>query len=153
MKMDAHLMVTNPYLYIDALAKIGIASIAAHFECMSYPMEYLRTIKGLGMKAGIAINPKTITNGLYYYADKLDYVLVMTAEPDTSGQEFQPNMLEKIAEIRKTFPETMEIWVDGGIKEHHLADLSKAGANVVIMGRAVFGAENPVEFIKTLEQL
>ena len=152
MKMDAHLMVTNPCSYIDALAKMGIVGIAVHFEGLSYPMEAIKRIKGKGMTAALAVNPRTAPDELYYYADAVDYILVMTAEPDTIGQEFQPKMLDKIARLKKMLPEKTKIWVDGGVRRQHLQALSEAGVGVVIMGRAAFEAERPAEFIEMLEK-
>lgn len=150
MEMDAHLMVTDPYQYVDALAKLGITGVAVHFEGLAYPMEIINKIKALGMRAGLAINPRTPPDELCYYTDEADYILVMTAEPDTFGQRFQQKMPKKIKRLREILPAKTEIWVDGGIRRQHLPCLAEAGVNVVIMGREVFEADNPSEFIKML---
>ena len=151
MEMDAHLMVTDPYQYIEPLASLGVRGIAVHIEGLSYPMKTLNLIRNLDMRVGLALNPRTSLEELSYYAHALDYVLVMTAEPDLLGQQFQPRMLEKIKRLRAMLPNQAEIWADGGIKTFHLSILVDVGVSTVIMGRAIFEAEKPTELIKQLE--
>jgi ribulose-phosphate 3-epimerase len=134
-----HLMVTNPKMYIESLFKYNIKNIAVHYECLDYPLEVINYIKKNGVNAGLALNFKTMSLQIKPFIETIDYVLIMTSEPDCSGQKFQNSMLEKIQNIKNLIGEK-EIWVDGGIGQKELPLVLKAGAQKIIMGRAFFPA-------------
>ena len=152
-KLDAHLMVTDPGLYLDDLMDAGVEAIAIHIESGIYPLVHLQKIRSRGCKAGLAFNCMAPVESALPYADQLDYLLIMTSEPDGRGQLFNPAMLGKIARARALFGPAMDIMVDGGISEALLPDVVAAGANIVVMGRAIWNAENPeAQYRRLMEQ-
>lgn len=140
---DAHLLVTNPLFYIDPLAACGIKKLSFHIEAAPYPAEVLNKIREHGMDAGLAFNFKTPVTQALPFLSCLDYVLIMTSEPDNNGCLFCEAMLDKIREARKLLPPHISIWVDGGIGESQLPLVIEAGADTMIMGRAIWQAADP----------
>lgn len=141
--LDAHLMTTNPDAYLGWLAELGVSSVCAHIEAMPYPMHFLRHAKALGMGAGLAINMKALPEELLPYVSDTDYVLVMTSEPDYGSQDFFDCAFERVEKIRSILPERIALWCDGGVRPEYLTTLSSAGVSAVVMGRAIFGADDP----------
>ena len=139
---DAHLMVTTPGQYIDDLMALGVKAIAVHVESGIFPAAHLHRIRQLGGRAGLALNFMAPVSALLPYLKDMDYVLLMTSEPDGRGQEFNPWALEKIAEARRLLPERISIVVDGGITEYWLPRVVAAGADTVILGRTLW-VEDP----------
>jgi ribulose-phosphate 3-epimerase len=150
---SVHLLVTKPQMYIKELSKIGVDEIAVHIEVCSYPREIIRCIRDNGPKVGLAINPKTSLDDLRYYLDDIDSVLIMTSEPDGRDQQFFCRCLEKVRELGKVKHRNFKIEVDGGIKEKYLRSIWEAGADVVIIGRTVFGCKDPGRRLKRLTKL
>lgn len=144
---DAHLMVTDPMAYIPALLDLDFRAIAFHWEASPYPMRVIHAIQSGNCLAGIALNPRTAAQELAPYLSKIDYVLVMTSEPDGQGDQFQPAVLDKIRCLRASAPE-LRIVVDGGISGDLLPAVMEAGADTVVMGRAVFSAPDPYAAIQ-----
>lgn len=155
-ELDVHLMVTEPGNYIEELLNTGIRKIAFHIEAVSYPAVYLNRIRDKGGIAGAAFNCREPVSSVLPYVDFLDYVLIMTSEPDGRGQEFNPYLLEKIRTAREILPGRISIMADGGISEEYMKQVIKAGADTLVMGRAVWNAENPerrvMELIKSADQ-
>ena len=139
---DAHFMVTTPGQYIDDLMALGVKAIAVHVESGIFPAAHLHRIRQLGGRAGLALNFMAPVSALLPYLKDMDYVLLMTSEPDGRGQEFNPWALEKIAEARRLLPERISIVVDGGITEYWLPRVVAAGADTVILGRTLW-VEDP----------
>lgn len=146
-RMDAHLMVTNPLDYLEPLASAGFAAVAFHWESTGYPMRVLNRIHKLRMQAGIALNPCTSAEVIRPYVQTVEYVLVMTSEPDGEGDLFQPAMLDKIKSLSEMSQGRFEIIVDGGIGEKEFPLVREAGATSVVMGRTVFQSEDPISTI------
>ncbi len=141
--VDVHLEVLNPMDYADKLCDSGIAMATAHVEQLAFPSLFLSTLHKAGKKAGLALNIKTPASFLEPYADQLDLVIVVSVEADADGLIFRKGVLNKIRELRRILkPETF-IWVDGGIDRDNLKDVVEAGADGVVIGRAVFKAEDP----------
>ncbi|NPV43835.1 MAG: ribulose-phosphate 3-epimerase [Firmicutes bacterium] len=138
-----HLMVNAPEKYLPKIRSFDVASVAVHLEACKYPKEIINLVKDLNMEIGMALNPKTPLDELEYILDDLDFILIMTAEPDCRGQEFILHTLKKVSELSLLKKGHQKIWVDGGINETHLYDIWKSGADKVVMGRAIFNAENP----------
>ncbi len=151
--LDAHLMVTNPDFYLDELLRLGIRKIAFHIESTIYPAQYLYKIKQAGGVAGLAFNCMADVADALPYVSDLDYVLIMTSEPDGRGQRFNSYMLEKIREARRLLPEHISIMVDGGISEQELLAVRFAGADCVVMGRAIWSASDPAAAYTRLMEL
>jgi ribulose-phosphate 3-epimerase len=141
--LDAHLEVTNPECYIDDLCDCGVTFIAPHIEAMVYPSKVLGMIRARGKRPGLALNIKTSIHEVEPYIDQIDYVLVLSCETDYNGLKFVRPVLNKIKGLREMLPPEVSIWVDGGIGEKELREVAAAGADTVIMGRAIFRADSP----------
>lgn len=149
---DAHLMVTDPGQYIASLLALGVRSIAIHVESCLFPAEYLHQIRMGGGRAGLALNFMASVTAVLPYVEDIDYVLIMTSEPDGRGQQFNPAMLEKIAQARQLLPKRVSIAVDGGILRDMLPRVAAAGADTVILGRTIW-TEDPQETYDALQSL
>ncbi|MGE5483598.1 MAG: ribulose-phosphate 3-epimerase [Ignavibacteriales bacterium] len=148
-----HLMVTNPEDYLPEISEIPSASVAVHVEACRYPGRIVNMAKHLGTPIGMALNPKTQVQEIEYLLGQLDFVLVMTSEEDYESQRFLPGMLGKVRVLSAAGLKGRRLWVDGGIKREHLYDIWESGAGAVVMGRAVFGADNPAEEIRQIENI
>ncbi len=133
-----HLMVSNPFDYLEELCACQPSVIFAHVEALDYPSLFVDAVRGRGGRAGLAFNPRTPIAPFGYVLNRADAVLVMTSEPDGVGQEFLPDMVTKARQIRDAVP-SVELWVDGGVTPNRLGELTHAGVTHAVMGRAVFG--------------
>src|ERR1700674_2498218 len=136
--IEAHLMVERPELYIAAFVKAGATLIEVQVESTTSLYRTVQTIKELGAKAGVAINPATAVEALREILPYITTVNVMTVEPGFGGQKFIPHSPEKIRRLR-TMSANIEIEVDGGIDATTAPLVVKAGASVLVAGSAVFG--------------
>lgn len=148
---DAHLMVTNPADYLEALAECGFDAVSFHWEAAPYPMRLINRIRQLGMRPGIAVNPRTPACETEDYLADIDYILVMSSEPDHAGECFQTRILEKIRQLRQE-NDKVEIIVDGGVNLENIGAVVSAGANGVVLGRAIFAAEDVFETVNKFQQ-
>lgn len=150
---DCHLMISNPLKYAEDFAKAGADIINFHVESDSPVDETIDKILSLNCKAGLTVKPKTDIESVFPYLKKLSMVLIMTVEPGFGGQKFMADMMDKIKALRAEIDRQgldIEIEVDGGISAETAPIAIAAGADVLVAGSAVFGAENPTEMIKTL---
>lgn len=141
---DIHMMVQDPERYLAAFAKCGADSITVHAEATKHLHRTIQSIKELGLRAGVALNPSTPLSVLDYVLEDLDMVLIMTVNPGFGGQTYIPAMTEKIRTLRRTcldMGKELDIQVDGGIAEHTIRTVLEAGANVCVAGSAVFHAD------------
>ncbi len=138
---DVHLMIENAERYVDAFLDAGADIITVHYESkMDY--DYIKNaVKAKGKKLGISIKPKTDVNVLKDYIKDVDMVLVMSVEPGFGGQKFMEESLDKISKIRK-MDKNIDIEVDGGIGLDNVKRVVDAGANVIVAGSSVFGADD-----------
>ncbi len=150
--LDVHLMTTAPEAYLPCLANAHIQAVCGHLEALPYPKRFLTRVRELGMNAGLAINLKISPEELRSYTDCLDYVLVMTTEPDGAEQIFFPQACSRVAIIRGILPPNVEIWCDGGICPEYLPALYAAGMDAAVMGRAIFSNEDPVDAVRKYER-
>jgi len=137
---DVHLMISPVDPYIEAFAKGGADIITIHPEAGAHWHRTLQAIRGMGKKAGLAINPATPTEVLDHVMDLVDLVLVMTVNPGFGGQAFIP-LMDKIADVRARIDATgrdIDLEVDGGINPETAKQVIKAGANVLVAGTSVF---------------
>ncbi|TID22556.1 hypothetical protein CANINC_003331 [Pichia inconspicua] len=148
---DCHMMVSNPEQWVPEIAKAGGDQYTFHYEATKNPVELVKLIKEHGMKAACAIKPGTSVDVLFELAPLLDMALVMTVEPGFGGQKFMADMMPKVEELRKRFP-NMNIQVDGGLGKGTVEVAAEAGANVIVAGTSVFKAPNPAEMIEYLRQ-
>ena len=137
--IDTHLMIEAPDRYLEDYAKAGSDRISVHVEACPHLNRTLQAIRGLGLKAGIAINPATSEETLRYSLDAADQVLVMTVNPGFGGQAFLPLTLEKIRRIRALIGDRpVDIGVDGGVTVETGELAAQAGANVFVAGSSAF---------------
>ena len=144
--LDVHLMVTNPVQHIEGFAKFSPEIIIVHYEVCYNLYRTLQRIRELGSKAFVSINPHTPVFVLDDIIEYLDGVLVMSVNPGFSGQKFIDRSVHKIkvlAEMRSARNLNFEIMVDGGVSPSNAEELIKAGADILVMGSAVFEVEDP----------
>jgi ribulose-phosphate 3-epimerase len=139
---DCHMMVSNPEQWLDDFAKAGAQMYCFHVEATEDPVGLINRIHEKGMKAGVAIKPKTPAESVFEFAEKADMVLVMTVEPGFGGQKFMEDMMPKVKLLRKRFP-NLDIEVDGGLASSTIDAAANAGANVIVAGTSVFKADDP----------
>jgi len=150
---DAHLMVETPERIIGAFANAGADSITFHLEATVHPHLLLQEIRGLGKKAGISIVPSTPAGLLGELLPFLDLILVMTVNPGFGGQHLIPECLDKLhflAEERQKQGFNYLLSVDGGINSETAASAIAAGADVLVVGSAFFGAPDKKKFVDNL---
>ena len=136
---DCHLMIEPCDAYLEAFAKAGCDLITVHAEATRHLDRSLQAIRGLGKKAGVALNPSTPLEAIEYVIDRLDLILVMTVNPGFGGQAFIPAMLEKVRRARRLIGDRpIEIEVDGGVTPETAPKLIEAGVTAMVAGSAVF---------------
>ncbi len=136
---DVHLMIAPADPYLEAFADAGADIITVHPEAGPHLDRSLQTIKALGKKAGVAINPATPEDCLAYVLDRLDLVLIMTVNPGFGGQSFIPAMVDKVRRVKEMIgSRPIDIEIDGGITPETAPLVAAAGANVLVAGSAVF---------------
>ncbi len=153
MFLDCHLMITDPYDYIDTFADSGADLIAFHIESNSDTAKTIEKIKSRNVLPALVVKPKTPAEAVFPFLKDVAMVLVMTVEPGFGGQSFMSDMLPKIKAIReeanKTNPSLM-IQVDGGIVPETARLCVAAGADVLVSGSFIFGAEDTRAAISSL---
>ncbi len=136
---DCHLMIEPCDAYLEAFAKAGCDLITVHAEATRHLDRSLQAIRGLGKKAGAALNPSTPLETIEYALDRLDLILIMTVNPGFGGQAFIPAMLEKVRRARRLIGDRpIEIEVDGGVTPETAGKLIEAGVTAMVAGSAVF---------------
>ena len=144
---DVHLMIAPCDPYLEAFAKAGADSITIHVEAGAHVHRSLQAIRGLGKKAGIALNPGTPESAIEPVIDLVDLILVMSVNPGFGGQSFIRSAAEKISRLRPLAQRrAIDIEVDGGITAENAVMVARAGANVLVAGSAVFKGSNPNEY-------
>lgn len=143
--LDVHLMIVEPERHLDAFAAAGASSLTVHLEASPNLHRNLQHIRGLGLRAGVAINPHTPASLLGEVIGLADIFLIMTVNPGFGGQVFLPEMLPKIAAVRQLLRgRSADVGVDGGIEAATVPQCLKAGTNVFIAGSAIFKAEGGI---------
>ena len=144
--LDCHLMIENPDEFIPVFIEAGADWVSVHQEACRHLDRTLHLIRGHGAQAGVVINPATPVDALTEVLDIVDYVLVMSVNPGFGAQKFLPNSLHKmrkLAQIRSQRGLNYRIEVDGGIALDTVADVVRAGAEILVAGNAVFGKGDP----------
>ena len=139
--LDCHLMINNPELHIEAFAAAGVQYITVHAEATKHLDRLLNQIKELGCKAGVAINPATPLASIAEVLDLADMALIMSVNPGFGGQSLIPYCLKKISHLRAMKPD-LQIEIDGGINLETISEARGAGANIFVIGSAIFSTEN-----------
>ena len=154
--LDCHLMIENPDRYLQDFAQAGTTYLSVHQETCPHLHRTIQAIRGEGMKPGVAINPYTPVDTLDLVLPDLEFVLVMSVNPGFGGQSFIPISVTKVRELRERIESlglSTAIQVDGGVCEETLPELLDAGANWFVAGSAVFGAPDPSEAARRLQEI
>jgi ribulose-phosphate 3-epimerase len=142
--VDVHLMIERPEGQVAEVARAGADSITVHVEATPHLHYVLASIREHGCTAGAAICPATPAESLSEVAqDSLDLALCMSVNPGWGGQDFIPASLDKLARMRSALPGNVALEVDGGVHENTVKPCVDAGANLLVTGSAVFGADDP----------
>jgi ribulose-phosphate 3-epimerase len=144
---DVHLMISPCDPYLEAFAKAGADSITVHVEAGPHIHRSLQAIRALGKKAGVTLNPGTSESTIEHVIDLVDLILVMSVNPGFGGQKFIPAMVEKVARLRALAGgRPIDIEVDGGVTPETAPLVTRAGANVLVAGSAVFKGGKPESY-------
>ncbi len=152
---DVHLMIENPDKYIPDFVKAGADIISVHSEACIHLHRTVQLIKQHNVKACVALNPATPLNVLEYVLEDLDMVLLMTVNPGFGGQQFIKATISKIEELKKMINArglSIDIQVDGGIKPDNIHLVTKAGANVIVAGSAIFNSDNIPQTVELMRR-
>lgn len=150
---DVHLMVYEPFDYLEPFAKKGADYITIHVEACKEPEKYFKKCRELGVKPGITISPDTPVEAIEPYLDQVDLVLVMSVYPGFGGQKFIPSALDKLRtlhEIRQEKNLDFLLEVDGGVAVDNAEEIRATGVDVLVAGSAVLGSD---DYKKTMEIL
>lgn len=161
MFLDVHLMIKNPEAHIDSFAESGADLINVHVEECPHLDWTLNHIKSKGLKAAVALNPSTPVNTVENVLPYLDMILIMTVNPGYGGQKLIKGMLHKIIRLKEMLKnykdysgdnKIIDIEVDGGINTDTAKEIIRAGANVLVLGSAIYKSEDPAEVIAEIKQ-
>jgi len=148
--LDVHVMISHPLRYAKAFRDAGADQLTFHVEAEDDVAETAKTIRDLGMKTGITLNPGTGVEAIAPYLDRVDLVLVMSVWPGFGGQEFIPDVLAKIRALREEHGFDRDIEIDGGIGPDTIEQAAAAGANVFVAGTSIYKAPDPAARIREL---
>ncbi len=154
--LDIHLMIVDPDRYIQTFADLGGAILTVHYEACTHLHRTLQAIKDTGMKAGVALNPHTPVSVLEAIISDIDLVCLMSVNPGFGGQKFIPHTYEKVKQLKSLIASNQahaQIEIDGGVTNLNTAELSAAGADVLVAGSFVFNSKDPKETIVNLLEL
>ena len=154
--LDVHLMIINPDQYIETFAELGSAVLTVHYEACDHLHRTLQKIKSCGMKAGVALNPHTPIAVLDSIIKDVDVVCLMSVNPGFGGQSFIEETYTKVKTLKALIQEkggTALIEIDGGVTNKNAKQLIDAGADVLVAGSYVFGAEDPIQTIAGLKEI
>jgi len=154
--LDVHLMISQPEKYLDAFAKAGADLLNVHVEAEGDMAAMLKHIRKLGCKSALTIKPNTPAESVFPLLPLCDMILVMSVEPGFGGQKFMPSALPKLqalkAEIARQGVDCL-LEIDGGINLDNAKEAADAGADILVVGSAVFGAADVAETVKTFKLL
>lgn len=154
--LDVHLMIVEPERYIDTFADLGSDVLTVHYEASTHLNKTLDSIRGKGMKAGVALNPHTPVDLLESIINDIDVVCIMSVNPGFGGQRFIETTYQKVSKLRGIIKEnnaTTLIEIDGGVTDQNAKRLVESGADVMVAGSFIFSSENPQETIKGLKNI
>ena len=154
--LDVHLMIEGPERYVEKFRALGAHVITVHYEACRHLHRVIHQIKETGALAGVAINPHTPVSLLEDILADVDLILVMSVNPGFGGQKFIYQSIPKVTQLRQMCAErnlSPYIEVDGGIGPHNAERVLQAGANVLVAGNAVLGADDPKAVVQTLKAI
>jgi len=150
---DTHLMMEEPHRYLKTFAKAGCDGLTIHVEAYPDPREILAEIRDLGLKAGLSVNPPTGFAAVEPYLDAVDLLLVMSVNPGFGGQSFMPEVLVKVeraAALKRERGLAFALEIDGGIGPDTAAAATRAGAEILVAGSAVFKQDDRARAIRSI---
>jgi ribulose-phosphate 3-epimerase len=153
--IDAHLMIVEPGQYAEKFVKAGAQMVSIHIEADAHAHRTLSAIRAAGGLAGIAINPATSLSAIEEVLKFADYVLLMSVNPGFGGQKFISESLDKLRRLRRMIDERglkTRIEIDGGIDSDNIAEVAAAGAEIIVSGSAIFGADDPGVALRQLRE-
>lgn len=154
--MDVHLMIVEPWKYVERFASVGVSMLSFHYEAaLDKTNETLSLIRSFGMKAGLVINPDVPVETLFPYLGEVDYVLLMSVFAGFGGQKFIESTYGRIARLKERIESEgldIPIEVDGGVSPANAGALEEVGAGILVAGSSVFRAEDPEAAIKAMRQ-
>lgn len=151
--LDVHLMIVEPEKYIEAFADAGADILTVHAEATPHLQRAVARVRELGKKAGVSLNPSTSLSAIEWVLTDIDMVLLMSVNPGFGGQEYLPSMTGKIELLRSQLVRSglpVDIEVDGGIKTDNVAEVVRAGANVIVSGSGIFKTK---DYGKTISKM
>jgi ribulose-phosphate 3-epimerase len=154
--MDVHLMIEEPDRYLEAFVEAGAAMLSVHVEVLPHLHRTIQSIKALGARAGVVLNPSTPVVALEAIAADLDFVLVMSVNPGFGGQTFIPRSESKIRAVRELLDDAgsrAPIEVDGGIDLETVTRAVRAGADIIVAGNGIFGGGDPEAATRALKDV
>ena len=154
--LDVHLMIVDPDRYIEEFAALNATILTVHYEACTHLHRTIQKIKSCGMKAGVALNPHTPVSHLEDSIQDLDLVCLMSVNPGFGGQSFIENTYTKVQQLKNliTFKGCKtKIEIDGGVTDKNANNLIEVGADVLVAGSYVFGAENPTQTVAELKAM
>jgi len=146
--LDVHLMIVEPQKFITNVKDLGAEMMNVHYEACIHLHRIIGQIHEAGMKAGVTLNPSTPICVLEDIIQDVDMVLLMSVNPGFGGQKFIPHTLEKIRALREMILRTNShalIEIDGGVNLNNAKEIYEAGADILVAGNSIFGADNPEE--------
>jgi ribulose-phosphate 3-epimerase len=151
---DCHLMISPVDDYLEAFAKAGCDRITVHAEAGPHLHRSLQTVRNLGKKVGVTINPATSLSAIENVLDDVDLILIMSVNPGFGGQKFIPAMAGKIAAAKSLIGDRpIELQVDGGVTVETAPDIARAGGNVLVAGSAIFKGDTVEDYRRTVADL
>ena len=154
--LDVHLMIEEPDRYIESFRKAGADILTVHYEACTHLHRTIQLIKSTGARAGVALNPHTPVSLLDDCIQDIDLVCLMSVNPGFGGQSFISRTYEKIKQLRLLIEHHSSgtlIEIDGGVGTSNYRELVAAGANVLVAGSSVFGADSPADVISRIKRL
>jgi ribulose-phosphate 3-epimerase len=151
--IDCHLMIEDPDKYINDFARAGATMISVHPEATYHLHRTLDFIHQAGCRAGVVLNPATSLAAIEEVVRDVDYVLLMSVNPGFGGQKFIMSAFDKLRRLRALLQlhgSSAQIEIDGGITAENAAAVVEAGAEILVAGSAIFGAENPAQAVQQL---
>ncbi len=152
LRLDVHLMITDPDRYIPAFIEAGADQISVHQEACAHLDRTLRLIQTEGARAGAVLNPATPVSTLQDVLGLADFVLLMSVNPGFGGQEFLPHTIEKVRRLRAMSAD-LPIEIDGGITNRNVADTVKAGCNWIVAGSSIFQTSGAAAAFREMQQI
>ncbi|MEZ6116608.1 MAG: ribulose-phosphate 3-epimerase [Pirellulaceae bacterium] len=151
--LDVHLMMNRAEEYLKSFAEAGSDIMTVHVEAISDVADTLGKIRGLGVASGLALNPSTSMESVIPFLDQCDLVLVMSVPAGFGGQSFHAEALARIASLREQGGKDLLIEVDGGVNSSTISRCVTAGADLLVVGSAIFRQESYQDAIRNLEGL